>query len=185
MAFAFLLSMPGAPFIYYGDEIGMRYVENLTSVEGGYDRTGSRSPMQWDNTVNAGFSCAVREKLYIPLDSSPDRPTVQEQMADPDSLYHEIRRLIALRQAHPALQSKGRIDFIHAESHSYPLVYLRSTAEEQILVLINPSDTPAVFECTLPLSEKLYSFGRDITAGEGKISVPAGSYGFYRTSPIQ
>ena len=44
VAFAFLLTMPGAPFIYYGDEIGMRYVEDLTSVEGGYGRTGSRSP---------------------------------------------------------------------------------------------------------------------------------------------
>ncbi len=46
VAFAFLLSMPGAPFISYGEESGMRYVENLTSVEGGYGRTGSRSPMQ-------------------------------------------------------------------------------------------------------------------------------------------
>ena len=46
VAFAFLLSMPGAPFIYYGDEIGMKYVEGLTSVEGGYGRTGSRTPMQ-------------------------------------------------------------------------------------------------------------------------------------------
>lgn len=42
IAFAFLLSMPGAPFIYYGDEIGMRYIENMPSVEGGYGRTGSR-----------------------------------------------------------------------------------------------------------------------------------------------
>ena len=63
VAFAFLLSMPGAPFIYYGDEIGMRYVEGLTSVEGGFNRTGSRSPMQWDNSVNAGFSAAPSEKL--------------------------------------------------------------------------------------------------------------------------
>lgn len=65
IAFAFLLSMPGAPFIYYGDEIGMRYVENLVSVEGGYGRTGSRSPMQWDSSVNYGFSTASAENLYI------------------------------------------------------------------------------------------------------------------------
>ena len=52
VAFAFLLTMPGAPFIYYGDEIGLRYVENLVSVEGGYNRTGSRSPMQWNHSVN-------------------------------------------------------------------------------------------------------------------------------------
>ena len=70
VAFAFLLSMPGAPFIYYGDEIGMRYVEGLTSVEGGYSRTGSRSPMQWDDGVNAGFSTASAQKLYIQQDLS-------------------------------------------------------------------------------------------------------------------
>mgnify|MGYP000835161718 CR=1 FL=1 len=72
IAFAFLLSMPGAPFIYYGDEIGMKYIDNLESVEGGYDRTGSRSPMQWDNSTNAGFSCAPSEKLYIPVDISQE-----------------------------------------------------------------------------------------------------------------
>ena len=85
VAFAFLLSMPGAPFLYYGDEIGMRYVENLHSVEGGYGRTGSRSPMQWDHTTNAGFSAAPKEKLYVKQDEATDRPTVEAQMADPDS----------------------------------------------------------------------------------------------------
>ena len=64
LAFAFLLTMPGAPFIYYGDEIGMRYVEGLTSVEGGYGRTGSRSPMQWDDSVNCGFGTSAPDKLY-------------------------------------------------------------------------------------------------------------------------
>jgi len=68
IAFAFLLTMPGAPFIYYGDEIGMNYVENLVSVEGGYGRTGSRSPMQWDDSLNAGFSDAKKEDLYIMQD---------------------------------------------------------------------------------------------------------------------
>ena len=90
IAFAFLLSMPGAPFIYYGDEIGMRYVEGLDSVEGGYGRTGSRSPMQWDQGVNAGFSTAPKEKLYISQDPKKDRPTVAAQIQDPDSLYQEV-----------------------------------------------------------------------------------------------
>ena len=74
VAFAFLLSMPGAPFIYYGDEIGMRYVTGLISKEGGYGRTGSRTPMQWNSSVNAGFSKAKSELLYLPPDSSPDHP---------------------------------------------------------------------------------------------------------------
>lgn len=186
IAFAFLLSMPGAPFIYYGDEIGMRYIENLTSVEGGYDRTGSRSPMQWDNSKNAGFSLADKEKLYIPVDDGADRPTVQEQMADRESLYHEIKTLIALRQSHPALQSNGEIDFVYAESHSYPFVYLRSDQEEKILVILNPSGTDASFHCTYSLSEKLYGYGKDIDFNKdtgscgGVITVPAKSFGFYK-----
>ena len=71
IAFAFLLSMPGVPFIYYGDEIGMRFVWNLKSVEGGYGRTGSRSPMQWNSSINAGFGNSAPDKLYIP--STPTR----------------------------------------------------------------------------------------------------------------
>ena len=71
IAFAFLLSMPGAPFIYYGDEIGMRYVEGLKSVEGGYNRTGSRSPMQWDDSTNAGFSSAPASVVLVAQVSAP------------------------------------------------------------------------------------------------------------------
>lgn len=136
LAFAFLLSMPGAPFIYYGDEIGMHYLEGLTSVEGGYGRTGSRSPMQWNQGLNAGFSSAAPEKLYVPLDTAPDRPDVESQLAAPDSLLNEIKRLIALRQAHPALQSRGSIEFIDS---GYPMIYHRRSDEEQITVIINPA----------------------------------------------
>lgn len=182
IVFAFLLSMPGAPFVYYGDEIGMRYVENLTSVEGGYHRTGARSPMQWDNTPNAGFSCAPEEKLYIPLDSDPERPTVRNQSADPSSLYHEVKKLIQIRQAHPALQNRGEIDFIYAQEHSYPFAYLRSAGDEKILVVLNPSGSPAAFECSFLLGEKLHSFGGDIVSQDGKITVPAKAFGFYKVS---
>lgn len=159
IAFGFLLSMPGAPFIYYGDEIGMRYVEGLNSVEGGYNRTGSRSPMQWDNTANAGFSSAPAEKLYIKMDDSSDRPTVKAQTADENSLYHEVKKLIAVRQSHPALQSKGEIEFVHAEENAYPLAYLRSIDDERILVIVNPSARSAYFNSTLPEGELLYSCG--------------------------
>ena len=103
LAFAFLLSMPGAPFLYYGEELGMRYLGDLPSKEGGFERTGSRTPMQWDSTLNAGFSSAKPEDLYLPVDPSPDRPTVESQTADETSLYHEVKRLIAVRMAHEAL----------------------------------------------------------------------------------
>lgn len=180
IAFAFLLSMPGAPFIYYGDEIGMRYIENVPSVEGGYNRTGSRSPMQWDSTVNAGFSAAPKEKLYIRQDESADRPTAAAQMADENSLYHEIRRLIAVRQAHTALQSKGKIEFVYAEKDAYPLAYLRSSDDERILVVINPADREVSFGCTHVPKENLYRFGGEIACKDNIMTVPAQTVGWFR-----
>ena len=179
IAFAFLLSMPGAPFIYYGDEIGMRYVENLVSVEGGYGRTGSRSPMQWDDTTNAGFSSAPAEKLYIQQDAASDRPTVKAQIEDNSSLWHEINGLIKIRNSHPALMSKGEIEFIYAEKNEYPLAYLRSSGDEKILVIINPASREASFPCSLLLKDKLYSFGGEISAEEGVVTVPPCFAGYY------
>ena len=201
LAFAFLLSMPGAPFIYYGDEIGMNYVENLVSVEGGYGRTGSRSPMQWDSSTNAGFSSAPAGKLYVPLDPSPKRPTVQAQQQNKKSLYHEIQKLIKIRQEHEALQSRGEIEFIYAKKNEYPLAYVRSCGEgrtsesasknqsaEKILVIINPSEKAVTFPCDLKklggadssLENAIYSFGGKISLEGKKISVDGKSAGFFK-----
>ena len=179
IAFAFLLSMPGAPFIYYGDEIGMRYVENLTSVEGGYGRTGSRSPMQWDDSNNAGFSNARPDKLYIPVDSAPDRPTVLNQMADDNSIYHEVRRLISIRKEHEALSNRGEIEFVYAKENTYPLAYLRSFGDEKIFVILNPSDKEQKFECKYHISEAVYSAGGSCTASGDIITVAPCTAGFY------
>ncbi len=180
IAFAFLLSMPGAPFIYYGDEIGMRYVEGLTSVEGGYNRTGARSPMQWDDSVNAGFGNSAKEKLYIPQDPSADRPTVKAQMADADSLYHEIKKLINVRQAHISLQSKGEIEFVYVAENAYPFAYVRSSEDEKILVVINPSGEDAEFVSNLQLGEVIYSYGKEAYAEGGKVVAPAASVSFIK-----
>ena len=179
LAFAFLLSMPGAPYIYYGDEIGMNYVEGLTSVEGGYGRTGSRSPMQWDSSLNAGFSTAPADKLYIPLDPSPDRPTAEAQLKDTASLRSEVKRLIAVRQAHKALQSLGDIEFICNGAPGTPLAYIRSFEGEKILAVINPAD--ASYELTLDraLSEVIYSFGGEPLLTESGCLIPGVSAAFF------
>ena len=177
VAFAFLLTMPGAPFIYYGDEIGMRYVEGLTSVEGGYNRTGSRSPMQWDDTPQAGFSTAPDEKLYIPLDPMPDRPTAVAQMGDENSLRSEVQRLIALRQAHDALQSCGGIDFIHV---GYPLVYIRSSAHESLLVIVNPAAEEKHVPSSMALQECLYQLNGVVVQQGGEMLVPGQCACVYR-----
>ncbi len=180
VAFAFLLSMPGAPFIYYGDEIGMRYVEGLTSVEGGYGRTGSRSPMQWDNTLNAGFSTAPADRLYIPLDSAKDRPTAQSAMRDEGSIYNEIRRLISIRHSHAALDNLGGIEFVYAEKNAYPLAYLRQGGDEKILVIINPANEEKTFKCGYNLKETVYSLNGEADCSGGIITAPPCSAGFYK-----
>lgn len=182
IAFAFLLSMPGAPFIYYGDEIGMRYVEGLHSVEGGYARTGSRSPMQWDDTVNAGFSAAPREKLYIAMDKGPDRPTVKEQLEADNSLLQEVRRLTGIRLDHEALQSRAGITFLYAEENTYPLAYLRSGETEDILVIINPADRQVSFPCTYIPGSTLYHLGGEsVFDGKNAVISPC-SAGYYIVS---
>ena len=89
----FLLTQPGVPFIYYGDEIGMRYIPNSPDVEGSRNRSGTRTPMQWDESSNAGFSTAAKEKIYIPEDPDPNRPTVSKQEKDPQSLLHFVQSL--------------------------------------------------------------------------------------------
>ena len=170
IAFAFLLSMPGAPFIYYGDEIGMRYVENLTSVEGGYNRTGSRSPMQWNTSANAGFSSAPSEKLYVPVDPDRNRPNAENEMADDTSLYSEVKRLIALRMAHPALQSMAAIHFL---SDGDPLIYERTCDEEKLLVIIHPADRNVVVPDVK--GEILYTVGGNASVTGDGIAVDGGT----------
>lgn len=180
IAFAFLFSMPGVPFVYYGDEIGMRYLEGLTSVEGGYERTGARTPMQWDGGLNAGFSAAKPEELLHPMDPDQDRPTVEKQRKDENSLRSEVRRLIALRREHPALGNDGTVEFRYAEEKRYPLVYERSAEGERILICLNPSGKPASCRVEGAEPEKLlYERNGRATLQEGALEIPAASASFF------
>ena len=177
VAFAFLLTMPGAPFVYYGDEIGMRYVENLISVEGGYGRTGSRSPMQWDNSTNAGFSLAPKENLYVPQDESQDRPTVENQIKDENSLWKEVQKLIKIRQENKTLQNLAEIEFL-SDGSSYPLVYQRieKSTQEKITVILNPSEKECSYKITDGQIICSNSSKAQIDKDDGKIFVPPVSY---------
>jgi glycosidase len=142
-AFAFLLTFPTLPAIYYGDEIGMRHLPGLPDTEGsvmrsGYNRAGARTPMQWNSRPNAGFSTAPAARLYLPVDPDPGRPTVASQRTDQDSLLNTVRDLIALRRAHPELRNGGSLEILY---DGYPLAYLRGG---RFLVVINPSDRGCV-----------------------------------------
>jgi len=144
--FTFLLTWPGIPFIYYGDEIGMRYIKHLPSKEGGYERTGTRTPMQWDDGRNAGFSSAQADQLYLPVDPGKGRPTVQGQDADPRSLLNLVRRLTALRRDSSALQAGGTMTPLHARAERSAFVYLREQEGERFLVALNPAARAAEVE---------------------------------------
>ena len=150
LAFAFIMSMPGVPFIYYGDEIGMKYVEGLTSVEGGYERTGSRSPMAFDGSENAGFSSASADKLYIKQDESRSYINVEAEEKDPDSLLNEVKVLTRIRQEHPALHNRSDFRLLEAGTRDSVLAFIRSCNRESMLVIFNPSSRDMTLHFDLP-----------------------------------
>lgn len=139
LAYAFLFTMPGVPFLYYGDEIGMRYQGELPSKEGGFARTGSRTPMQWDGGLNAGFSDAPENMLYLPIDSKPGSPNVAAQRADARSLWHTVRTLLQLRHAHESLQGAAELHVESVQNGPEPVIYRRTGKTDGVLVAINPA----------------------------------------------
>lgn len=131
----------------------MRYQGELTSKEGGYFRTGSRTPMQWDAGKSKGFSTA--DTLYLPVDGREDAPDCASQMADPDSLWNTVRRFIALRQSAPDFRADGDFEILYAEENRYPFVFRRG----RYAIAVNPSASPAAVH--LPGS------GRKVAAANG------------------
>ena len=123
--YALLFTLPGVPFIYYGDEIGLRFQENLPSKEGGYARTGTRCPMAWDNSRNAGFSSAAKADCYLPPDDSPTAPNVATQELDEHSLLNHVRELLRLRREMPALGNTAQFAPLLAADKPSPFVFQR------------------------------------------------------------
>jgi maltose alpha-D-glucosyltransferase/alpha-amylase len=130
-----LLSMPGTPVLYYGDEIGMGDNIHLS------DRNGVRTPMQWSNDRNAGFSRADWEKLYAPVIQDPvygyQGVNVEGQMRVPTSLLNWMRRMIAVRKRYKAF-GRGSLEFLHPDNLRV-LTYIRKWQDETILCVVNLS----------------------------------------------
>jgi len=149
--YAFIFTMPGVPFLYYGDEIGMPYLENLVSVEGGFHRTGSRSPMHWNHGKNYGFSEA--DEIYIR--QAENSVCVEDQESDPDSLLNTVRALIQLRHSIEDLQADADFNVIYGEKEKLPFVYARGNH----VLVVNP-DTES-HSVQLPLTKKklVYAIG--------------------------
>ncbi|HEY6127310.1 MAG TPA: maltose alpha-D-glucosyltransferase [Candidatus Acidoferrum sp.] len=140
-----LLSMPGTPIIYYGDEIGMG--DNVYLG----DRNGVRTPMQWNGGWNAGFSAADPERLYSPLISNPvygyQAINVESQRRSPHSLLSWMKRIIRVRKSSRVL-SRGSIEFLKPSNHRV-LAYVRELGNERILVVNNLSKSAQAVELDL------------------------------------
>jgi glycosidase len=184
-AFLFIMTMPGVPFVYYGDEIGMRTVSGLESKEGSYDRTGIRTPMQWDDSSNAGFSSASSDQLYLPLDSAENRPSVEAQEQDPNSILNQLRKLVDIRRTHPALRADADFIIRYAERGAMPIVFERCKGEERLLIAINPTGYPVDVSLSI---EKLKSVPKTLWGYDNavhqdskgwRISLPPASGGIY------
>ncbi|HLI44727.1 MAG TPA: maltose alpha-D-glucosyltransferase [Acidimicrobiales bacterium] len=140
-----LMSMPGTPVLYYGDEIGMG--DNVYLG----DRNSVRTPMQWNADRNAGFSAANPQRLFLPVNIDPqchyETVNVAAQLDNPDSLLRWIRRLVALRKRHPVF-GRGRMDFV-ASDNPRVLAFVRHDDEERVLVVANLSRFAAYVELDL------------------------------------
>src|SRR5690625_1080751 len=140
-----LMTMPGPPILYYGDEIGMG--DNIYLG----DRNGVRTPMQWSPDRNAGFSKADPQQLYLPAIMDPiygfESVNVEAQTRSSSSLLHWTRRLIAARKSSQAF-GRGDLEFLEPGNRKI-LAYVRSYEDEQILCVANLSHTPQPVELDL------------------------------------
>lgn len=143
--FAFGFTMPGIPFIYYGNEIGMKQLPaSWPQIEGAYKpRNGARTPMQWSSGKNLGFSSAAKDKLYLPVDTAQNAPTVAEAEQNPNSLLNKTRKFIELRHTEPALANYAEFVPLFAEPNTYPFIYARANGHDKVLVMLNPSGSEA------------------------------------------
>ena len=154
-----LLSMPGTPVLYYGDEIGMG--DNIYLG----DRDGVRTPMQWSLDRNGGFSRADPAKLFLPAIQDPvygfSAVNVEAQLASPSSLLTWMRRMIAVRRSHVSF-GRGTLRFLYPSNRKV-LAYLRESPDERILCVANVSRAAQAVE--LDLAEFKDAVPIELTAG--------------------
>lgn len=193
-AWVFLMTQAGPPTIYFGDEIGMRFVEGTPPKEGSTlvgmiapnagtadgERSGTRTPMQWDATKNNGFSTAEASELYLPMDDDPERPTVESQEADTRSLLNFVRTLLALRKAHPALGADGEFTILNEDDGAYPLAHLRELDGQRCLVVTNPSASEQTIELPIQFVEARPVLQHDCEVAGARVTTRAFGYGIFR-----
>ncbi|MEV0970273.1 maltose alpha-D-glucosyltransferase [Microtetraspora glauca] len=142
---ALLLSLPGSPVLYYGDEIGMG--DNIWLG----DRDGVRTPMQWTPDRNAGFSSCDPGRLYLPLIMDPiygyQAINVEAQQKSPSSLLHFTKRMIEIRKRHPVF-GLGEFTELNSSNPSV-LAFIRELGGDRVLCVNNLSRFPQPVELDL------------------------------------
>ena len=175
-----LLSMPGTPIIYYGDEIGMG--DNIYLG----DRNGVRTPMQWSAGWNGGFSTADPERLYSPPILNPvygyPAVNVLSQKRTEHSLFSWMKHIIKVRRSSLVFGS-GSIEFLYPANHRV-LAYIRRLEKETVLVVNNLSNAAQAVELDLrPYKGNILveMFGRNIFPRIGDVPylLTMGPYQFY------
>jgi maltose alpha-D-glucosyltransferase / alpha-amylase len=175
-----LLSMPGTPIIYYGDEIGMG--DNIYLG----DRNGVRTPMQWNGGWNAGFSAADPERLYSPLISNAvygyQAINVDSQRRSAHSLLSWTKSVIQTRNQFRVF-SRGSIEFLNPSNHRV-LAYVRRLGDEKMLIVNNLSSSAQAVELDLQMYKRhipIEMFGRNLFPRIGDLPylLTLGPYQFY------
>jgi maltose alpha-D-glucosyltransferase/alpha-amylase len=187
MIMAFGITMPGIPFIYYGNEIGMRELYDMPQIEGAYKpRAGARTPMQWTSGKNRGFSTADFSKLYLPVDTSDDAPNVETEQQDTHSLLNRVKKLIELKHTEPALAAYAEFVPLYAKENTYPLVYARANGKETIIVILNPAEKSAMaeFQMDIPYKKLQLIAGKEIKVNQKNkmmvLDIPGITYAVYK-----
>jgi maltose alpha-D-glucosyltransferase / alpha-amylase len=169
-----LFTLPGAPMMYYGDEIGMG--DNIALD----DRNGVRTPMQWNDGDNGGFSNTRLENLYAPPVSGPEygyhTVNVLAQQITPNSLLCVIREMIQVRKSH-SLLGYGELvwlDYLPKET----LCFWRKTDDERLLALHNLCDEPITINIPAEGLEVIMACGSStrFSVEDNTVELPAYGY---------
>lgn len=180
LLYTILFSLPGTPVLYYGDEIGMG--DNVYLG----DRFGVRTPMQWNMNINAGFSEANPQKLYLPVISDPvyryESVNVATQDENPSSLMWWIKNVLAMRKRLNVF-GRGDLHFIES-SNSKVLCFARSYEKQNIIVVANLSqfsqattlDLKSFKDCDIT---EVFSQNQFMSVTDGEYPITIGPYGYF------
>jgi maltose alpha-D-glucosyltransferase/alpha-amylase len=180
LAYSLLFTLPGSPVLYYGDEIGMG--DNIWLE----DRDGVRTPMQWEDSRQAGFSTASSSRLYAPIISvsgyDPANLNVADQSLNPESLLNTVKGMIRTRKGSPALGS-GIFSWATVMRSKKPdpiIAYYRSDQQDRILVIQNLSQDQQTLSLLTPetVSPDLIYGKTEIKISSGTLFANLDPYGF-------